>query len=56
VADATSMLVAMVEEAWEKKQIMAALMMDIKGTFLTINCICLLHQMWLAQIDENLVQ
>jgi hypothetical protein len=50
------MLVAAVEEAWEKKWIMAALMMDIKGAFPTVNRACLLHKMRLAQIDENLVQ
>jgi hypothetical protein len=51
-----SVLVTAVEEAWEKKRIMAALMMDIKGAFPTINHACLLHKMRLAQIDENLVQ
>jgi retron-type reverse transcriptase len=50
------MLVAMVEEAWEKKWIMAALMIDIKGAFPTINHTCLLYKIWLAQIDKNLVQ
>jgi hypothetical protein len=34
---------------------MAALMIDIKGAFPTINRACLLHKMWRAQLDENLV-
>jgi hypothetical protein len=55
-ADAVSVLVTAAEEAWEKKRIVAALMMDVKGAFPTVNRVCLLHKIRLAQIDENLVQ
>jgi hypothetical protein len=54
--DAAGVLLATVKEIWEKKKIAAALMMDVKGAFPTVNCTCLLHKMHQAKIDENLVQ
>jgi hypothetical protein len=54
--DAIGVLVATVEEIWERKKIAAALMMDIKGVFPTVNCTCLLHKMCQAKMDKNLVQ
>jgi hypothetical protein len=55
-ADAAAMLVAVVETAWENKRIAAALMMDVKGAFPTVNRACLLAKMRDANIDENLVE
>jgi hypothetical protein len=53
--DATGVLLATMEEIWEKKKIAAALMMDIKGAFPSVNYACLLYKMRQAKIDENLV-
>jgi hypothetical protein len=49
-------LVAAVEDAWEKKRVAAALMMDVKGAFPIVNRACLLHKMRAAHLDENLVE
>jgi hypothetical protein len=49
------MLLATVEEIWEKKKIAATLMMDIKGAFPIVNYTCLLHKIHQVKIDENLV-
>jgi hypothetical protein len=54
--DATSVLVTAVEEAWDQKKIAAMLMMDVKGAFLTVNHACLLHKIWQAKMDKNLIQ
>jgi hypothetical protein len=54
--DAAGVLVATVDEAWEQGDIAAALMMDVKGAFPTVNCECLVHKMRLAKMDENLIQ
>jgi hypothetical protein len=43
--DAAAVLVAAVEDMWEKKRVAAALMMDIKGVFPTVNRVCCLHKM-----------
>jgi hypothetical protein len=32
------------------------LIMDIKGTFPTVNRVCLLHKMRQPKMDENLIQ
>jgi hypothetical protein len=53
--DAAAVLVAAIEDAWEMQKIAAALMMDVKGAFPTVNRACLLHKMRRAQLDENLV-
>jgi hypothetical protein len=54
-ADAAATLVAAVETVWENKRIAAALMMDVKGAFPTVNRTCLLAKMRDSNIDENLV-
>jgi hypothetical protein len=41
---------------WEKKRVAAALMMDVKGAFPTVNRACLLHKMRVAHLDDNLVE
>jgi hypothetical protein len=51
-----AMLVATVEEIWERKTIVAALMMDIKGAFPAVNRACMLHKIRQAKMDENVVQ
>jgi hypothetical protein len=43
--DVAAMLVAAIEDAWENWNIMAALMIDVKGAFPTINRAYLLHKM-----------
>jgi hypothetical protein len=53
--DAAAVLVAAIEDAWEKRKITAALTMDVKGAFPTVNRACLLHKMRGVQQDENLV-
>jgi predicted GNAT family acetyltransferase len=55
VADVVSVLVVAVEDAWEQKRVTAALIMDVKGTFPTINHTYLLSKMRGAGLDENLV-
>jgi hypothetical protein len=54
--DAAGVLLATIEEIWEKKKIAAALMMDVKGAFPTVNCACLLYKIHQTRMDENLVQ
>jgi hypothetical protein len=54
--DAAAVLVAAIEDAWEKKRVAAALMMDVKGAFPAVNRACLLHKMQVAHLDENLVE
>jgi hypothetical protein len=49
-------LLATIEEIWEKKKIAATLMMDVNGIFPIVNHTCLLHKMHQAKIDKNLVQ
>jgi hypothetical protein len=54
--DTAGVLLATVEEIWEKKKIAAVLIMDVKGIFPSVNYTCLLHKMHQAKMDENLVQ
>jgi hypothetical protein len=54
--DAAAVLVAAVQDVWEKKRVATALMMDVKGAFPTVNRACLLHKMRVAHLDENLVE
>jgi hypothetical protein len=54
--DAAGVLLATIEEIWEKKKIAAARIMGIKGAFPMVNCACLLHKIHQARMDENLVQ
>jgi hypothetical protein len=54
--DAAGVVVATVDEAWEQGDIAAALMMDVKRAFPTVNCECLVHKMRLAKTDANLIQ
>jgi hypothetical protein len=51
--DAAAVLVTAMEDAWEKKRVATALMMDIKGAFPMVNRACLLHKMRVAHLDEN---
>jgi hypothetical protein len=53
--DTVGVLLATVEEIWQKKKIAAALMIDIKGVFPTVNCTCLLYKIYQVKMDENLV-
>ena len=53
--DAAATLIVQVEEAWKKKEVAGALMMDIKEAFPTVNRRCLVNKMRRMEVDENWV-
>jgi hypothetical protein len=53
--DVATILVAAIEDTWEKQKVTSALIMDIKGAFPTVNRACLLHKIRGVQLDQNLV-
>jgi hypothetical protein len=42
--DVATILVAAIEDTWEKQKVTSALIMDIKGAFPTVNRACLLYK------------
>lgn len=55
-ADAVSQLVARVEAAWERKQVMLALLLDVKGAYDRVNKRQLLRRMVEIGIAGNLIR
>ena len=54
--DAVARMVVEAEEAWKKKQLAGALLMDVKGAFPTTNVKALTDKMRHLEVQEDLVQ